>query len=711
MGQRRTAIVIIGAVVVASVVSFIAGSRITSPAEVASRTAAPDPSLILVPVEDRVLSTEVVTRGTGRFGSPQKLSVPTSALKSSAGLVAQLPVAGAQLIEGDVVASGSGRPLFLLVGQRPMSRDLGPGLSGDDVRQLETSLSRLGFDPGPVDGVYDAQTETAVETWYLANGYSPVTATDDQLSSIRAREAELASAAVELTVATDALSSANAALTTARVDSTAALRHSEASSRAVRRAEREAAAADKLATEEVAARQAAVDSLRAGVRAAPATPAELRAAESDVVAARANEASVLAAGERAVADAQLDVDQAPARLAMATSAAALADDVAAADVGARQAALDELVVSSSSTAAEVAVAQFDLATAEANEQAVHAAGEQAVADALIFVANAPSVLELVRLRAVADNDAATAELAAKELALQNLTTPPVPTSAEIAAAEHDLAVAVANRETVRLAGERSVDEATTAAADASDVVTVAAAAVGAADDGLNAARTMLASRSDIETLAAQEADLAHRRAGVQVPADEVAFVAVGPVRVSEVLLVIGDPLTGAVAMVTDSLVHVDAGLALGDAELVTTGMTVQIDEPDLGITAEGVVDAVAAAPGTNGVDGFHVYISIDVEAPPANLVGASVRLTIPVDSSGESVLAVPVSALTLAADGSSRVQQSRGGATEFVTVLPGLSAAGYVGVSDPTGRLQSGDLVVIGVEPPSSVNTSGGTGG
>ena len=70
----------------------------------------------------------------------------------------------------------------------------------------------------------------------------------------------------------------------------------------------------------------------------------------------------------------------------------------------------------------------------------------------------------------------------------------------------------------------------------------------------------------------------------------------------------------------------------------------QLAEPDLGIAAKGVVESVAPAPGTNGVDGFHVYFAIQVDVPPANLVGASVRLTIPVESSGGPVLAVPVSA-------------------------------------------------------------------
>ena len=52
-------------VVLLAVVSWIAGSKIQSPAEAAARTAPPSPSPILVPVEERVLSSDVITRGTG----------------------------------------------------------------------------------------------------------------------------------------------------------------------------------------------------------------------------------------------------------------------------------------------------------------------------------------------------------------------------------------------------------------------------------------------------------------------------------------------------------------------------------------------------------------------------------------------------------------------------------------------------------------------
>src|ERR671923_1686091 len=58
----------LAAVILSSLVSWGAASRIRSPAEVAARTAPPKPAAISVPVEKKVLASDVVIRGTVRFG-------------------------------------------------------------------------------------------------------------------------------------------------------------------------------------------------------------------------------------------------------------------------------------------------------------------------------------------------------------------------------------------------------------------------------------------------------------------------------------------------------------------------------------------------------------------------------------------------------------------------------------------------------------------
>jgi hypothetical protein len=129
-------------------------------------------------------------------------------------------------------------------------------------------------------------------------------------------------------------------------------------------------------------------------------------------------------------------------------------------------------------------------------------------------------------------------------------------------------------------------------------------------------------------------------------------------------------------------------------------MKVFIDEPDLGIKTEGVVEFVSETPGTNGADGFHVYFEVVVPGSPTNLPGTSVRLTLPVETSGGKSLVVPLGAVSLASDGSSRVRVDRNGTLKTLQVEPGLSADGFVAIKPVGGKLARGDLVEVGTDAP-----------
>lgn len=385
MSRRGVVVLVAAAVVLSAVTTWVASAQIRSPAEVAARTAPPAASPILVPVERQVLSTRVVTRGTGHYGSPRTLGVSPSPLKSGVRVVTGLPRAGRVVQETDVLLTISGRPAFLLRGREPAYRDLGPGMTGRDVAQLERSLARGGYGPGVVDGVYDGATGAAVARMYRAHGFAPLVADEATLADVRPVEAAL------------------------------------------------------------------VDGARAG-------------------------------------------------------------------------------------------------------------------------------------------------------------------------------------------------------------------------------------------------------AGVQVPSDEVLFVPRTPVRVSELLVDRESSPRDGLVTVTDLRVVVDGAVPVEQAHLVEVGTRVVVDEPTLGIEVPGRVSRVAGRPGTNGVDGFHTFFQVTVEDPPAALVGSSVRLTVPVRSTGTARLTVPVSALSLAPDGSSRVQKSTDGRTEFVPVKAGFGADGYVVVTPTSGTLVEGDQVVVGIE-------------
>jgi peptidoglycan hydrolase-like protein with peptidoglycan-binding domain len=218
MGTHRATILwtVLGVVGGTALGAWYAGSRIQSPAEMAARTAPPDPSPILVPVESRVLSSDVVTRGTVRFGLPQSVSIVPSTIKGSAGLIAALPRPNTKFEEGEIMLTVSGRPVFVLRGETPTFRDLSPGIRGGDVRQLEEALARLGFDPGPVDGLYDEKTSAAVQRWYKASGRDPFGPTREQSAGLLALEKDFSDAVRARLAASAAHETAERAVAAAR---------------------------------------------------------------------------------------------------------------------------------------------------------------------------------------------------------------------------------------------------------------------------------------------------------------------------------------------------------------------------------------------------------------------------------------------------------------------------------------------------------------
>lgn len=462
-------------VVLAAAAGWVAGRQIRSPAEIAARTAPPPPSLITVPVDKQRLTSDVTARGTVRFGSPMSVALPVSALKAAkagaSSVVTAAPAPGATIGEGAAAMAISGRPVLVLQGAVPMHRDLAIGISGDDVRQLEEGLVRLGFNPGAVDGAYDASTATAVAAWFSASGWEPFGPTDEQRQLARARATDLISAQGEVVTAQEAVLAAQGVV---------------------------GAAQDRV-----------------------------RAAERGVRAASAPDAA-----PGASADARAELDAAHAELGRATAAVDLSQQ-------------------------RVSLASARVAT--------------------------------------------------------------------------------------------------------------------------------LASESDARTL------------GVQVPADEVLFLPGLPLRVDEVKVKVGELVTGPVMTVTSAVLAIDGALVIDDAQLVRPGAEVAVTAQDLGVHGTGVVKEVATTPGTRGVDPQRFYFEVTPNDVPATLAGASVVLRITVRTTDAEVLVVPSSALSTAADGTTRVQVRRADGTLVdVTVVPGLTARGLVAVNPVGGVLSAGDLVVIG---------------
>ena len=550
-------------------------------------SAPPTPSAITVPVERRVLSSDVVVRGTVRYGAPISVLLPASSIRKTNAILTSAPVKGKDLTEGSVAFTVSGRPAFVLQGAVPAYRDIGPGAVGDDVRQLQEALIRLGFKPGRTDGVYDDRTGLAVAAWYLKGGWTPSGPSEEQLAALRSAQADWFSAESDLLGAQEGLSAA---------------RHDYDI------AQQKAAAAAK------------------GLLPPPVTLTPSASSSGDsAAAARVEQERVSAA----------------VRVAKARRAVAKAND----DEKAAQARLNE---------------------------ARHR--------------NPPPSNEEYAALAKQAQDASNRAAAARD---------------ELSAAE-DAQNAINDKGSS--AGGHETPTASTVDPSAKlDAATAQAEALKAADAVAFAQRKV--------GLSSQRAGsgLSGTKLGIQIPAGEVLFFPALPARVDDVKLKVGDETTGPVMTVTSSNLVVESGLSAADAKLVKEGGAVAIKAPDSGVEATGTVTQIATTPGTNGVDPQRYYLEVTPNGLDVGLAGASVVQTISVQTTQGEVLAVPVAALSMASDGTTRVQvQPPRAPARPVTVEPGLAAKGLVAVTPVQGELGPGDLVVVGANNAGSSSAKGG---
>jgi peptidoglycan hydrolase-like protein with peptidoglycan-binding domain len=171
--RRRTALAVLAAAALAGAGGMYVGNRIQSPADRAAASAAPEPSLITVPVELRSLSSELVLAGQVAYNEPTPIQLAGSVgiEAGEAAVVTDMRPIDDVIQEGDVILEVTGRPVLALQGDVPMYRRLVIGSEGPDVGQLEQALVRLGYDAGTVDTVFDEVTAAAVEQMYADAGY------------------------------------------------------------------------------------------------------------------------------------------------------------------------------------------------------------------------------------------------------------------------------------------------------------------------------------------------------------------------------------------------------------------------------------------------------------------------------------------------------------------------------------------------------------
>jgi len=621
MRSRRNVRIVIAALIAVVLLAgggWVAARQIKSPAQIAADTAAPSASLLTAQVQRRSLSTEVIVRGIGRYGKPEAISLPSSSLKTSTQVISRIAKPDQVLRERSVAMTVSGRPVFVLQGATPMHRDIGPGDSGEDVRQLERALARFGYRPGAIDGRYDGSTAAAVARMYRSRDAAPFGLTEAQTDKLN-------TAASLVATTTDHMLQMRLALRTAK--------------RGATRGEVNQAQVDAAAVAEL------IPPARAAIGAARTRIAEARDLAS---IARRLEMEGDGAVRRDVATAQVDVTAKQSALNDAVTAQAEA-----------QRALNEAIGPPGAAPAEVELARSNLRVASAkipNAQRELDAAEAAYRAAVNALRQSSTKARDDGRKAARDRALAQSDLRQAQRTLSTLQR------------KHRLAL---SRVRILKKPASTLVESQIVAAST---------------------REVRRAKADLNRLAA--------RSGVQVPADEILFFANTPVRVDAVPAKRGQQVAGDLMTVSNTTLRIDSGLSPQDVKLVKTGLRVRIEDPETGIDLRGRVTRIADRPGTNSQLADPTKTAFEVTPTGANkrLVNTSVRLSIAIKSTKGKVLTVPLNALSVGADGESRVQvDSGGGRTRLVLVNPGLAAAGDVELEPKRrGALKEGDRVVIG---------------
>jgi Putative peptidoglycan binding domain len=692
--------------------AWFAGKQVRSPAQAAATANPPVASRITAPVEERELSSSVIVRGVVRYGDPRAVVLAASSVKNATAgptgaisIISSPAVKGAELPEGAPALTVGGRPVFVFQGKVPAYRDMRPGDSGDDVRQLEQALERFAMSPGTVDGIYDKATETAVERWYKSKGYSAFGPTDAQRTQLRSLR-DAVSRAQDLTVT--ARQSLDAAKRSTSVDRTLAAQE------AVRVAKEKVATAQSDSereqvrfTSEIEARQSAVTLAERAVVLADQSLAKAQRDSVDTTPVADSEDAVATAQSQA-RQAKIAVDDAVAQVPLAESA--VADAAASLDTARKD--LDLLkktkVTIPQADPAVVVLVDNSPATIRAAEAVVRQA-EAALRAAEVGRTAAARLVE-TRQAALTDADRAIVKAQASinraKQSVSDRSSGVEEASQRVATAQADLDRTKRELEASSKSQADAAKAATVAARQARGGVSVAEAQLRDAKNSsaASAAAEQLSSAEQTKVRAQTELTELERQVGIVVPANELLFFPTLPLRVDDVKALRGDVVNGPVMTVTTARLAVDSSVDVAQAKLVRKGSAVVIESTEFNVELKGTVTEIAATAGTKGADPGKVYLEVTpnegekTEVDPKDLNGSSVKLTIPIRSTGKAVIAVPVAAVSIAADGASRVEveSTPGTATTFVRVRTGLAAEGYVEVTPLDGKLAAGSQVVVG---------------
>jgi peptidoglycan hydrolase-like protein with peptidoglycan-binding domain len=158
-GRRRRRLVVAAAVIALAVVAAVVlalagGSGGASGSRPSTKTTGTGT------IERRTLAEHLTATGTIGYAGE------STVLARLSGTVTALPSVGEVVRRGQPIYALAGEPVLLMYGAVPAYRSLAEGVTeGEDVEQLERNLAALGYEPGPVDEDFTAQTAAAVRAW------------------------------------------------------------------------------------------------------------------------------------------------------------------------------------------------------------------------------------------------------------------------------------------------------------------------------------------------------------------------------------------------------------------------------------------------------------------------------------------------------------------------------------------------------------------
>lgn len=224
-GRRRWMVGAVAVVVVAAGSVVVVQPWATSPPS--AKANEPAAVTVTAEVEQRVLESEVVTRGRVVTSNRTAVTASTVPEGNTVNVVTALPVAvGAAVAGGTVLVEVNGRPSLLWPSSLPLYRELRPEMTGPDVVAVQDALAWLGHTvPDGERSTFGPATRESISEVYRNSGYEPTYT----LGSASAVDEAIASADREVVSARDA---ANAARANGVIDAAAEVAYDQAQAEA-----------------------------------------------------------------------------------------------------------------------------------------------------------------------------------------------------------------------------------------------------------------------------------------------------------------------------------------------------------------------------------------------------------------------------------------------------------------------------------------------